>query len=281
VLLCCFVLLSPMPAWPTEFHSFTLLHGLAVLTCVSLIAAACYHGRCHRETPREARFRHVWAWFVLAWQVLAAAWWMMPANFKIGQSLPLHICDLAGLVAGGALLTQARWLRTVLYFWGLALSTQAFITPTLQEGPADLRFWLFWVGHLQIIGSAIYDLVVGGYRPNWRDYVTILAITTAYAAVIIPFNLTFSTNYGYIGNTLPGRPTALDQLPKYYPARVAAMGVTAIVWMGVFWLIWPLVRRLSKRPFPPGRCHQCGYSRTGLSMSVACPECGAAPSVAR
>lgn len=236
-----------MPPWPAEFHPFTLLHALTVLACVTLIAAACYHGRCHRETPREARFRRAWAWFVIAWQIMAAAWWLMPGNFKLVHSLPLHICDLAGPVAGAALLTQARWLRTTLYFWGLALSTQAFITPTLQEGPADPRFWLFWVIHLQIIGSAIYDLAVGGYRPNWRDYLAILAITTAYAAIIIPFNLAFETNYGYVGNTLPDRPTALDRLPKAYPARVAAMGIIAIVWMGVFWLVWPLTRLLSTR----------------------------------
>lgn len=234
-----------MPPWPAEFHPFTLLHALTVLACVIAIAAACYHGRCHRETPREARFRRNWAWFVIAWQVLAAAWWVLPKNFELGRSLPFHICDLAGLVAGAALLTRARWLRTILYFWGLALSTQAFFTPTLQEGPADLRFWLFWVIHLQIVGSAVYDLAVGGYRPAWRDYLTILAITLAYAAFFIPFNIAFGTNYGYIGNTLPDRPTALDSLPKSYPLRLAALTVGACAWMAVFWLVWPLTRRLS------------------------------------
>src|SRR5690349_1772419 len=51
-------------------------------------------------------------------------WWLRPTNFVIQRSLPLQLCDLAGIIAPFALLTHARWLRTLLHFWGLGLSSQ-------------------------------------------------------------------------------------------------------------------------------------------------------------
>lgn len=265
-----------MPSLPAEFHAFTLLHGIVVLAATAAIAASCYHGHTHRETPREARFRITWAWFVLATQALSITYWALPSRFDIQVSLPLHVCDLAGIIAGLAMLTMKRPLRTLLYFWGIALSTQAFITPTLDEGPGSLRFWIFWMTHLQIVGSAIYDLIVGGYRPFHRDYWVGVGITTGYAAMAILVNLVLDTNYGYLGNRLPGAGTALNYLPPW-PWRLLAMCVTAFVWLTLFYLIWPLARRFQKSTVGSERCTQCQHDRTGLPGGAACPECGAEP----
>jgi hypothetical integral membrane protein (TIGR02206 family) len=235
-----------MPPWLAEFRSFTLAHALVVLIATAAIAISCYHGRTHRETPREARFRRAWGWSVLATQAFSIIYWMVPANFDIQSSLPLHICDLAGIIAGLAMLTLHRPLRTLLYFWGIALSTQAFITPVLQEGPGSFKFWLFWITHLQIVGSAVYDLVVGGYRPFLRDYLVGVGLTTAYAAMAVMVNLALDTNYGYLGSRLPAAGTALDLLPPW-PGRLAAMALGTILWISLFYLVWPLARGLSGR----------------------------------
>ena len=49
---------------------------------------------------------------------------------------------------------------------GLALCTQALITPSLVEGPAQWPFWFFWATHGMIFAVPIYDIIARGYRPN-------------------------------------------------------------------------------------------------------------------
>jgi hypothetical integral membrane protein (TIGR02206 family) len=189
---------------------------------------------------------------VLATQLASIIYWALPPRLNINESLPFQLCDLAGIIAGLAMLFRPRAFHTLLYFWGLALSTQSFITPILHvdEGPVTLRFWLFWLTHLQIIGSAVYDLVVGGYRPTWRDYLVAFGCTAAYAALATAVNLSLDTNYGYLGSKLPEAGTALDFLPPW-PLRPFGLALVAAVWLAVFWLIWPTARMLSRvKPRP-------------------------------
>ncbi len=96
---------------------------------------------------------------------------MWGPQYTFAQSLPLQVCDLAGLVGPMALLTRKQWLRAILYFWGLGLSIQGFIQPVLKDkGLGDVEFWLFWANHTMIVGTAVYDLVALGFRPKTRDF---------------------------------------------------------------------------------------------------------------
>ena len=232
--------------WPADFHAFSALHATTVGILVAAMAASCVLGRRWRSQPAEWRLRVFWATFTLAWNVLAAIWYFLPAQFDPVESWPLHVCDIAVWVAPLALLTQTRWLRTVLYFFGIGLSTQAFATPIVEEGPAGTRFWLFWVGHTQIVGSAIYDVVVLGYRPKFRDLLVALAALVAYAAIATPINLGFGVNYGYIGNAEPGRETIVTRLGPW-PWRLVPMFGLALGVFVVAWGVWPLVGLISRR----------------------------------
>lgn len=241
----------------TRFEPYSASHAITLACCVLAIALSCWMGRRWRDTPRECRLRAAWAWFVIAWQGVAIVWWLLPAQFNVAESFPLHVCDLAALIAGPALLSRRRWPRTILYFWGLGLSTQAFFTPVVVEGLAHPKFWFFWVGHLQIIGSAVYDVVVRGYRPARRDYLLAAGATLAYGSAMLAFNLATGANYAYVGNTTPDAPTLLDHLGPW-PLRVVWLALIALGWMAALWLAWPLARRLraaltgSAPASPPG-----------------------------
>ena len=244
---------------PDQFHPFTWLHLLTVLACAGLMVGSCIIGRRwlgqgDMGQRRERRFVAAWAWFIIAWQLWTLLYWLV-LNFDLGTSLPLHICDLVVWVAALALLTPSRSLRTVLYFWGIGLSTQAFFTPTLNEGPAAPQFWLFWIGHTQIVGSAVYDVVVRHYRPALRDYLLISVVNAAYLALIFPFDTLLGLNYGYIGRSPPSQPTLIDHLGPW-PMRVLWMVLIVQVVLAAAWLFWPACGRLKRRlrPDASNRC---------------------------
>lgn len=221
-----------------HFEQYGALHGATALTLGVAMGAACVLGR-RFGLVGEARLRTWWAWGIVVFQLVAIAYWLHPSNFDPRESWPLHLCDVAAWVAALTLLTGNRYLRPVLYFWAIGLSTQAFFTPVLTEGLAHPKFWFFWIGHTQIVGSAIYDVVVGGFRPRWRDFLYGVAANAAYTAVVLPIDVVFGLNYGYIGPMTPERPTIIDKLGPW-PGRVFLVALIVHGVMAVLWLAWPL-----------------------------------------
>jgi len=151
------------------------------------------------------------------------------------------MCDLTSLAAPLVLLTRARLLRTLLYFWGLGLSIQALITPTIEEGPLYVAFWLFWLTHAAIIATAGYDLVAWRFRPTFRDAVIAIVACTVWLGVVLTVDLALAANYGYVGNATPDRPTVIDKLGPW-PLRVYKMYAAMIVLFLAMWFPWWLVR---------------------------------------
>ncbi|GAB5495370.1 MAG: hypothetical protein Phyf2KO_04500 [Phycisphaerales bacterium] len=145
---------------------------------------------------------------VLVFQIVHNVYWLSlrQDGFSLEESLPLHFCDITGLIAAAALLFPDRRLITLLYFWGVGLSSTAFAIPVIVEGPAFLVFWTFWASHLIIVGGGIFFVLAEGFQPRFRDLLFSLCVTTAYVFFLLALNLAIGTNYGYVGRESP--PTA-------------------------------------------------------------------------
>ncbi len=222
---------------PGAFHSFSPLHFaiLAGYACVTLALALL--GLKWRGSSRGTTLHRLWTAFVVIVQGLNIVYWATPPNLEPATSLPLHICDLAGITAVLVMATRARVWRTVLYYWGLGLSTQAFLTPIITDGPGTFRFHLFFASHLTIVATAVYDVVVRRYRPAWRDLFVITGVMFAWGAVVIPLDIAMGWNYGYVGNTKPLQPTLIDKLGTW-PLRLVWMFIiaeSAFVLMTAVW----------------------------------------------
>jgi len=227
--------------WVERFSPFGVFHLVVFVSAVVLIVGSCVLGRRWRGGAREKRLRTGWIVFTLLWQAGAVVWWVAPMDYG-SDVLPLHVCDIAAWVAPLALALQTRWLRAWLYFWAIGLSTQAFFTPVLQAGAGEAHFWLFWIGHLQIVGSAIYDVAVLGYRPKIRDLAIVVTISLIYGAIMLGVNVAFGSNYGYLGDSEPDAPTLIDHLGTW-PFRLLPLVSLGVAAMALAWLPWALVAR--------------------------------------
>jgi hypothetical integral membrane protein (TIGR02206 family) len=220
-----------------RFEPFSALHAGALLA----IAIATVAGI--RAVPRSRRphgapdvERALGLAFVAAW-IAVHGWWLLPPRFNPLTTLPLQMCHWAALGAGLYLVTRARWLAVLLYFWGLALCTQALLTPALEEGPTTHVFWYFWLSHGMIVGVAAYALAVHGFRPTWRDWRFAAAAGGGYAVVAIAVNLAVGANYGFLGPSKPNLPTIVDalgpwplRLPIIFALVVGAMALMMLPW---------------------------------------------------
>jgi hypothetical integral membrane protein (TIGR02206 family) len=215
--------------------------------CALAVAIVVAGGRALRGTAAEAFLRKSFAVSALCYWVADIVWWNWN-GLDVYGGLPLHLCDFNGLVAPFALLTQNRWLRATMYFWSFTLTLQAFIQPELPDGPAHLQFWAFWLGHTLIITSAVYDLAVLKFRPDWSDLRRAVITSLAYVAFVTPINLALGTDYGFIGNPPPGKsiPPFVGALGPW-PQRAVLVGVLATVGFVLVLLPWSVGVRLSAR----------------------------------
>jgi hypothetical integral membrane protein (TIGR02206 family) len=181
----------------------------------------------------------------LAW-ILVQGWWILPARFDLATSLPLHMCHVVSLLASVTLLAPRRWLRTLLYFWGIGLCSQALITPSLREPPSSVWFWAFWIEHGLLMAIAVYDLVVREYRPTWRDYAVACAAALVYLAVVLPFDIALQADYGFVGAPKPLNPSILDLLGPW-PERLAIIVMLVAAAMAALMLPWVFARALKRR----------------------------------
>ncbi len=238
------------------------IHGLVLLAFAGFVIAVCMSGKRARRLGTLHRHDRACGWVVLVIWFFVVGYFLLPANFGWGISLPLQLCDLANLAAALALLTGRRTFRVLLHFWAFGLSTQAFLTPTVSVGPSGFYFWLFWAYHFAVVGTAIYDVVVRRFRPQWRDCFFAIAFTAAYVVAVFLLNIAIDSNYGYVGKNQPGSTTVITLLGPW-PLRVvfiAALGTIIFVLIQLIWtvasVIVKLVRTRSQQPSaaqPPDR----------------------------
>ena len=234
-----------------EFQLFTLTHAITLAALAVLIGLLVSYGgrvasdtRGHMETALASVNALIW--------VLVQGWWMLPPRFDAASSLPLHMCHVVSLLASATLLVRARWLRTLLYFWGIGLCSQALITPSLREPPSSVWFWAFWVEHGLLMAIAVYDLVVREYRPTWRDYRVACAAALVYLAIVLPLDIALQTDYGFVGAPKPLNPSVLDLLGPW-PERLVLIVMLVAAAMAALMLPWLFAEALRRRSLRSSR----------------------------
>lgn len=189
------------------FSPNSITHLLVVVVSFSIMAAFIFAGL---RPKNKRRVELGWVWAIVISQIVHACWWTWwtlasESNANSGwgafirEALPLQLCDLSAPLAAIALIWSGRWAWALLFYWGIGLSIWAFITPVLRTGPGHELFWMFWVNHIQIVGTAFYGLFVVGFRPRWWDFVRSFGILSLWALIVAPLNIFADANYGFMG----------------------------------------------------------------------------------
>jgi hypothetical integral membrane protein (TIGR02206 family) len=186
------------------------------------------------------QFPNCFGFSLLCLWIVYNIYYFLPANFRLDVSLPLHACDILALIAALAMIKQNRKTSAMLYFCALPLAGQAIITPIGNQDPMTFRFWMFWLIHIGIISSSIYDFVVRKYRPVFKDFLFVVVCAFIYVAIIFPVNIIFDWNYGYIGNQMPDSTTILDALGQW-PQRLIWMFAIIFAVQFMMYLPWRFV----------------------------------------
>jgi len=115
------------------------------------------------------------------------------------------------------------------YFWALAGTLLASITPDLEFDFPDIRFILFFFYHAIIITSVLYMTFGLKMRPDAGSIVRVVSWTVGYIAVAGTADALLGTNYGFL-RAKPTVQTLFDSMPgwPWYIAESFAIGLVAI-----------------------------------------------------
>jgi hypothetical integral membrane protein (TIGR02206 family) len=223
------------------FEPFGPQHLVSVIALITAIAALCFAGK-NLADPAKRSFELVMAGLIAAFWIGYQIYDNVSQGIGLSNSLPLQLCDIVAIIAALEFARPSRNVHAPAYFWGVALSSQALVTPDLAGGPGTLGFWAFWMYHFFVVGSGIYAVTVRAFRPAWRDLRLAIAAGLTYAVIVFAVDATLGVNYGYLGRSNPGQPTLIDFLGPW-PLRVVYMVLLAIAAMFLFWLPWLANRR--------------------------------------
>ena len=219
----------------------TNLHSLMIIFTIGIILFIITIGKQTDRYGYTKQFSRLFGLSLLTLWIVYNIYYFLPANFKIDVSLPLHVCDILAIIASLSMFGPNRKKSALLYFCALPLAGQAILTPIGDQDPNSFRFWMFWLLHAGIISASIYDLVVRKYRPILKDYWFVAISLLVYGAVILPINILFGWNYGYIGNQTPDSPTLIDQL-GVWPERLIWMVMIILLVQFMMYLPWKLLK---------------------------------------
>ena len=146
--------------------------------------------------------------------------------------LPLHLCDAAMVLALVCLLWPRRGTAEILYFWAIAGSGLAMLTPDLPWGFPRWEFVVFFGHHGLVLVTAVVLVFGFGLRPRRGAPRRAFLATLALAAVAGIVDSLLGLNYMYL-RAKPLTPTLLDHMGPW-PVYV---GVAAGVAFALFHLL--------------------------------------------
>jgi hypothetical integral membrane protein (TIGR02206 family) len=164
----------------------------------------------------------VWYWYYVH-----QGWFIFP------YTLPLQLCDILVWIAVVTALTAHRWPYELLYYWGLAGTSMALLTPDVTSPTFSYLTVRFFVSHGGIIVVILFltwkRLLIPKPGSWWRAWLYL----HLYGAGVGFFNYLFGTNYFYLCEK-PAEASLLNYLgpwPWYILAGDA-------IGFALFWLLW-------------------------------------------
>ncbi|HEX4215789.1 MAG TPA: TIGR02206 family membrane protein [Candidatus Dormibacteraeota bacterium] len=179
--------------------------------------------------------------------VAELCWWgveiVVPGALKT-HGLPLQICDVAAILAAGALWFRWQPLVDITWWWGIAGSIPALLTPLPGAVFPNWLYFQYFIVHGGLIVSACV-LVVGLRRvPAPGAVLRVAAVTVVYAAGIALLDHLTAENLLFLCGYPGGPPTLLNMLGPW-PRYLVPVAVIAAV---LFFLL-----ELACRPLRPSR----------------------------
>ena len=235
----------------TNFHLLGLSH-LAILAAVVLLAALL--AAAQRLLWPGHKFLRVGLGCVI---LLDTFWWYgylaWHGQIAFPGQLPLDLCDVTLFLTVIALLTPVPAVFDLAYYYALAGTSMALLTPDLWEQFPSLATVQFFIAHGLVVAAVLYLAWSRLARPRKGSVARAMLAVNILAAFDGVFNWIFKTNFMYL-RAKPANASLLDLLGPWPWYIVVTEGVAFVLFLLLY-----LPFRQAKRTVRPGISGGCEY----------------------
>ncbi len=179
-----------------EFETFSQQH-FYVLFAIGIVAISIILIGRKLAEPSRSDLGLALAGITFSTVILDAVFKLYFGTYDYLVDLPFFLCDAVALSLPFVLVFKNRKWIGIFYFWALAGTFQAILTPDLSEGFPDFQFFRYFIGHAGIMLTMLYTVVIGRIRINWKDFVNAIIYAQLYLIGIHIINHLFQSNYSY------------------------------------------------------------------------------------
>jgi hypothetical integral membrane protein (TIGR02206 family) len=170
---------------------------------------------------------------------------LMTHTMNVLNDLPLFLCDLTAIFLPFIILRMNRKWLGIFYFWTLAGTLQALITPELKSSYPAFEFFRYFIMHGGVVIAVLYCIIVFRVRITWRDLWNAVLYIQFYLVGIHIINMVLHSNYSYT-MAKPVSSTILDFMGDW-PWYILSAEILMVV-LFIFLLIPFLIRFRKKNP---------------------------------
>lgn len=118
--------------------------------------------------------------------------------FTFPDFLPLDLCDIVLWLTVYTLFTNKQWSFNLIYYWGLAGTGMAVLTPDIAATFPSYLSIRFLFSHSCVVLSILYLLWSNALKPSKGSWKKAFLWINIYAVSIGIYNFIFNTNYFYL-----------------------------------------------------------------------------------
>ncbi len=225
-----------------EFTHFSLAHFLPIILMIGVIVLIYIYREKIGKYKNEGRIRLALSFAMIICEM--SYFWRLVGvpslNANPVDHLPITICGWALIFCSFLVLTKNQTLFDIAYFWVLAGSVFALITPTVITycGPTRFRYYQFWLEHTLGYIALFYMIFIHGMRPNVKSIFKAFAAIVVMGIIAIMANAMLpGANYLFLARP-ESTESILDFLPTNYVVRIIIVVLIISVMFFLCYLPW-------------------------------------------
>jgi len=196
-----------------EFEAFSAAHGIGIAMAAAIAVAIVLFRKPLRSHRANRNVKYALVAVLVSSEISLQAWYGITENWGI-YSLPLQLCSVMVWLSAIVLLTGNRKLYDVTFFLGILGALQALLTPNLDAGYPEFRYFHFFIAHGAIIGASLFLTVIEGYRPTTKSVFRALGWLHVIAIPAAIANAATGSNFMFLARK-PNTASLLDLLAPW------------------------------------------------------------------
>lgn len=116
----------------------------------------------------------------------------------VHRHMPLHICGITVIVLAVALAFRNRRAYEVAFFWGLAGTANAVLTPQLDVGFPEYRFFHYFIAHGGVVAGVLFATWGLRMRPTFGSLLRAFGLLALLLVALLIVNPLLGSNYMFL-----------------------------------------------------------------------------------